>query len=111
MLSCIVRQMVVRSLHEVVQQVVDSQGDIARALCAAEQFSHDSGCTAVFILFALMLMCMVLFFSHLHCYCKQHGLHIDSPYSPLLSPSAAMCTLIHCHNNNRSTAVIQVKLC
>ena len=56
MLSCIVRQMVVRSLHEVVQQVVDSQGDIARALCAAEQFSHDSGCTAVFISFALTLV-------------------------------------------------------
>ena len=42
--------MVVRSLHEVVQQVVDSQGDIARALSAAEQFSHDSGCTLVLML-------------------------------------------------------------
>jgi len=48
--------MVVRSLHEVVQQVVDSQGDIARALCAAEQFSHDSGSTAVFILKTVVLM-------------------------------------------------------
>jgi len=52
----LVRQMVVRSLHEVVQQVVDSQGDIARALCAAEQFSHDSGSTAVFILKTVVLM-------------------------------------------------------
>jgi len=40
--------MVVRSLHEVVQQVVDSEGDVARALYAVEQFSHDAGCTAVF---------------------------------------------------------------
>jgi len=49
--------MVVRSLHEVVQQVVDSQGDIARALCAAEQFSHDSGSTGVFM---LTVICFVL---------------------------------------------------
>lgn len=40
----------VRGLHEVVQQAVDSETDVARALSAAEQFSHDSGCThAVFI--------------------------------------------------------------
>jgi len=49
MFSCIVRQMVVRSLHEVIQQVIDSDYDIARALYAVERFSHDSGCTAVFI--------------------------------------------------------------
>jgi len=51
--SCVIRQMVVRSLHEVVQQVVDFQGDIARALCAAEQFSHDSGCAAVLFLIVI----------------------------------------------------------
>ena len=42
--------MVVRSLHEVIQQVVDSQGDIARALYAVERFSHDPGFNAVLLL-------------------------------------------------------------
>ena len=46
---CIFRQMVLHSLHEVIQQVIDSQDDIVRALCAIERFSHDSGCTAVFM--------------------------------------------------------------
>jgi len=46
---CIVRQMVLHSLHEVIQQVIDSQRDIVRALCAVERFSHDSGCTVVFM--------------------------------------------------------------
>lgn len=42
--------MVVRSLHEVIQQVVDSQGDVSRALYAVERFSHDSGFNAVLLL-------------------------------------------------------------
>jgi len=40
---CAARQMVLHSLHEVIEQVIDTDGDIARALCAVERFSYDPG--------------------------------------------------------------------
>jgi len=35
--------MVVRSLHEVIQQVIDCWEDVSHALSAVERFSHDIG--------------------------------------------------------------------
>jgi len=42
--------MIVRGLYEVIQEVIHSHDDVARALHATELFSHDSGCIAVCLL-------------------------------------------------------------
>ena len=69
-----VRQMVVRSLHEIVQQVIDSEDDVSRALSAAERFSHDYGWCVCGCLSVCVSVCLcvcvsvgVLLFSCLQC--------------------------------------------
>ena len=61
-----VRQMVVRSLHEIVQQVIDSEDDVSRALSAAERFSHDYGWCVCGCL-SVCVSVGVLLFSCLQC--------------------------------------------